>query len=192
MEPTMKHEEIEDCLKKAVKGIKRIESMAQFANDRQKMIDLVRAHLFPCGEDLILLTLKGHLIIENLLDTNLCRLLAVQNLPVGQGRLGFKQKLYPLKEAVIQCEEPGPNSDLFSVIDALNELRNQIAHKLKNPLEIQRDTQIFVKNNRAKLGIKLGSDKPLSAQLKACIIKLCNFLNKVMLHFFKLEQKNDE
>ena len=133
----MKYDETEARLRKAGRDIKRIEKAAQFLTDRQKMMVLITQHLKPCGEDLTLLTLKGHLLIENLLDTNLCRLLAVQNLPVGRGRLGFNQKLYLLKEVVIQCEEPGPNSDLFCAIDALNELRNQTAHKLKNQGEVR-------------------------------------------------------
>jgi hypothetical protein len=185
----MKHEEAEEILKKTANQIKQIEEIGQYFNDHQKSIDLVNQHLNPCGEDLILLTLKGHLIIENLLDTNLCRLLSVHNLPGKKGRLGFMQKLYLLKEVVIECEEPGPNSDLFCAIDDLNELRNQIAHKLKNQEEIQRDTRNFVKNNRQKLGIKLALDKPLPAQLKACIVKLFNFLIKVMHHFYKLDRK---
>ena len=185
----MKNEEFENSLKKAVKGIKQVESMAKLTEDRQKMVHLINEHLLPCGDDLILLTLKGHIIIENLMEINLCRLLEIQQLPAKIGRLNFTQKNCLLKEAVIQSEEPGPNADLFMVIGALNDLRNQIAHKLKQPDQIQQETRAFINSCGSKLLIKARPDKPPSTQLRVCIIEICVFLNKVMLHMFKLKQK---
>jgi hypothetical protein len=52
----------------------------------------------PCSDDLTLLTLKGHLIAEHLLETILVRLLAIGEVPKNL-RLGFSQKLI-LIEAV--------------------------------------------------------------------------------------------
>lgn len=101
----------------------------QLSDDALKSLDLVE-YLTPCGDDLILLTLKGHLIIENLLEMNLTRLLDIDYLPEGKDNpnLEFSQKL-KLVQAVVLSREPGPNADLFCAIAKLNKIRNDLAHK---------------------------------------------------------------
>jgi hypothetical protein len=155
--------------------------------DLVKFSDLVNQHLVPCSDDLILLTLKGHLIIENLLEMNLCNLLAVERLAKKKGRLGFAQKL-ALVQVVVEHREPGPNADLFCVIEKLNDLRNQIAHNLKEPGEIEVGVKDFIKEYHAKSGEKMRWDKPLSAQLKEGIGRLCGFLWQVRQHAHDLAQ----
>jgi hypothetical protein len=172
------------------KIIKKLDRVLQVSDDALKYGDLIN-HLQPCGNDLILLTLKGHLIIENLIEVNLVRLLNIENLPKGNGRLGFKHKLELVKSVVV-AREPGPNADMFCVIDELNELRNQIAHKLKNHVEVEKDVRLFIVKNRRLLEMSLDSDKSLPEQLSICIRKLAGFLLKVRIHFFKLEEQEDD
>jgi len=161
----------------------------QLSDDALKSFDLVE-HLTPCGDDLILLTLKGHLIIESLLEMNLTRLLAIESLPTGGGKLGFNNKL-KLVQTVVISREPGPNADLFCVIAEFNELRNQLAHRLKSPEEIEKIVKSFVAKNRKMIDVKLSLDT-LPMQLKSCILRLCGFLLRVRVHFHKLDQQEDE
>ena len=129
------------------KLLSKIDKTIQLNDDSEKLSDLLEQHLKPCGNDLMLLTIKGHLIIESLLELNLCRLLAIEELPKKYGRLDFNQKLQ-LVQTVIKKHKPGPNSpnsDLCSAIDKLNYVRNQLAHNLKNPTEIEKDVKDFIK-----------------------------------------------
>jgi hypothetical protein len=169
---------------------KKYKKIIQLSDDALKFADLAN-QLALCSNDLILLTLKGHLVIENLLKMNLVRLLAVESLPNKQGRLNFKQKL-KLVEAVVCTREPGPNADLFCAIDKLNDIRNQLAHNLKNQGQIVNDVKTFINEYHAKAGMRLSSDKSLSLRLKGCILKLCEFLHRVRVHFYKLEQREND
>ncbi len=82
----------------------------QLIADRSKPAELIKEHLASCGDDLILITLKGHLIIENLLEMNLCRLLGIERLPKEKEdnypELQFIHKLKLLQAVVVQSK-PG-------------------------------------------------------------------------------------
>ncbi len=104
----MKYEEV---IKRGEKIEKRGKEIDQLIADRHKPGELVKERLGKCGDDLILITLKGHLILENLLEMNLCRLLKIDRLPErGDAELTFKQKL-KLVQSVVEQREPGPNAD---------------------------------------------------------------------------------
>lgn len=183
----MKYEEIK---KRGDKIDKKGKEIDQLIADRHKPGELVMEHLGKCGDDLILITLKGHLIIENLLEMNLCRLLAIDCLPKKYGELGFNHKLQLLR-AVVANREPKPNADLFLAIDKLNQIRNELAHNLKNQGDIEKDVKSFVDEYRQRNDIKLVSNESLPKQLRSCILKLCRFLDAVRVHFYKLEQQED-
>jgi hypothetical protein len=68
---------------------RRILLTNQLAADLMRLPDLLDQYLKPCGDDLTLLIIKGHLIIESLLEMNLCRLLDIESLPKKYGRLDF-------------------------------------------------------------------------------------------------------
>jgi len=53
-----------------------------------------RRHLDSCGNDLILLTLKGHLMIESMLENIVARMLGLKNLEKfnDTALIGFAQK----------------------------------------------------------------------------------------------------
>ena len=111
-------------------------------------------------------------------------------MPTGGGKLGFNNKL-KLVQTVVISREPGPNADLFCVIAEFNELRNQLAHRLKSPEEIEKIVKSFVAKNRKMIDVKLSLDT-LPMQLKSCILRLCGFLLRVRVHFHKLDQQEDE
>jgi hypothetical protein len=182
-------------LEKLDKLDKRLQQTIQFADDTDtiKFSDRLDQHLKPCRNDLTLLTIKGHLLIEGFLEMNLCRLLDIEALPKGKGRLGFKQKLQLFQE-VIKQRAPGPNSpnsSLCIVIDALNDVRNSLAHKLLHQAEIEKDIRDFIKKYHSRSGKKMAAAQTTDEQLKACIRQLCVFLFRARVHFFKLAQSNE-
>ena len=171
-------------LKSIDNTLRQIDENNVLLADRFKPSELVNLHLNPCGTDLILLTIKGHLIIESLLGMNLCRLLAIEHIP-----LGFTQKLRLLRK-VVEEREPGPDADVFLAIKDLNDLRNQLAHNLKNQNQIESDVKSFIEKCRKGGYVKSIPDGATSEQLKHCIWGLCKFLEKVRVHLFKLERQN--
>jgi hypothetical protein len=175
----------------SAKKLKQIEKSFQLSDDIEKYFELLFQHLKPCGDDLILLTITGHLIIENWLEINLTRLLAIENLPSGKGRLGFSHKLN-LVQAVVISREPGPNADVFCAIAEFNDLRNKVAHRLRSQEEIENDVKSFIKNNHKIFDKKLSQNWTTAKQLRIYINKLCKFLFDVRVYFHKLDQQEDE
>jgi hypothetical protein len=174
---------------------RRIKLTDQLAADIIKNSELLDQHLKPCGDDLILLTLKGHLIIEGLLEINLSRLLAIDHLPKenedGYPGLEFIHKLKLLQAALVESK-PGPNTDLFKAIAKLNSIRNKLAHNLKNSPEIEADVKAIIDCYQSKADKKLKLGESPAEQLRNCIRKLCGFLCRVRVHFFKLEIPSDK
>jgi hypothetical protein len=166
----------------------KIKKALQFIDDRTKWGKLITEHLEPCGDDKILLVLKGHCVIESLLESILIRQLDIESMPTGKGRLDFIKKL-KLVQVLVEQRKPGPNADLFLAIDALNELRNQMAHKLKHEKEIEKDVHKFIDEYHKRVGTKSCSHEALPMQLRNCIVKLCKLLDDVISHFYKLEQE---
>ncbi len=79
------------------------------------------------------------------------------------------------------------NADLFLAIEALDSLRNQIAHKLKHDKEIEKDVHVFITEYHNRVGTKPCASEALPMQLRNCIVKVCKLLDDVILHFYKLE-----
>ena len=177
---------------KTKKLLKEIDNHIQLTDDILNSPGLVEKHLKPCGDDLILLTLKGHLLIENLLEINLCRLLAISSLPEkDNAKLEFHQKL-KLLEAVVIAHEPNPNADLFCAIAKFNKIRNDLAHKLMTQDEIETAVNSIIQSYQSKVDKKINLGQTPALQLKNCIRKLCLFLCKVRIHFYKLERQSNE
>jgi hypothetical protein len=183
-------DEEEDRAKMNMKIEAKIKRTLQFCEDKTKCKKLIIEHLDPCGDDLILLTLKGHCIIESFLESILVRQLNLDALPQNHV-LEFSQKL-GLVKAVVIVREPKPNADLFCAITKLNSIRNRLAHNLINPLEIEAYVKSIIESYQSKADLKLSSAKSVSVQLRNCIVKLCEFLFEVIDHFYKLDLKNDE
>ena len=64
----MKQDRLEQIRKQSAKDDVKFKPVQGFIDDRGKIVELLNEHLKPCGDDLILLTLKGHLIIETMLE----------------------------------------------------------------------------------------------------------------------------
>ena len=92
--------------------------------DTQRYFEELKAHL-PMVKDPTVIILRGHLLIENLLDqliaANLTNANAIQN-----ARLTFFQKLCLAKGIVGSSSEDGR----WKPIEELNKLRNMISHNL--------------------------------------------------------------
>jgi len=175
----------------AMQGDKRKDRsrrLGEMADDAVSLHDVMTEHLIPCGDDLTLLTLKGHLVAEGLLDMILVRLLAIPKLPQEKdARLTFYQKL-ELVRAVICAREPGPNADLFLAIRKLNSVRNQLAHNLKNQEKIEEDINSLIDCYYARDGKKRSRSCPLPDLLRQCLTELCLFLYRTRYHLYVLEK----
>jgi hypothetical protein len=158
-------------------------------DDTLKYRDLVDEHLMSCPEDLILLILTGHLVVEELLEMVLASVLALETLPKnerGESLLKFNDK-FRLAQAVVCVREPGPNADMFCVIGKLNNVRNRVGHKLKKQPEIEKLVLELLKTYYEKTGKKPDNKQTLPTLLRVCLADISRFLIKVRLHFYRLE-----
>src|SRR5260221_8851296 len=81
----------------------------------------------PMGQDRELLILKGHLLIERMLETYLSQNLANPQ-ELAESRLRFGQKL-----SLVAALHKQPGSAwLWAVLRRLNGLRNELAHKIES------------------------------------------------------------
>ena len=151
-------------------------------------------HLENCRDDLTLLTLKGHLVAENLLESILLGLLDVSEAPKRYGKKGkmvkampdFYHKLMLVKAAVCQ-REPGPNADFLIVIEQLNDMRNQLAHNLENQADIESGVRRLIENYHRNADTNADwKNESLPVQLRKCLYGICQFLYRVRAHFFRL------
>jgi hypothetical protein len=100
-------------------------------------------------EDGTLIVLKGHLVLEELLRTKVCA--AVQNPRfLTRANLSFFQLLCIARsifpdDARTRLPQDDHGTDLWDVIEAWNQLRNQLAHRLEptNTLDIIRKILFF-------------------------------------------------
>jgi hypothetical protein len=145
----------------------------------------IERHLEPCGDDLILLTLRGHLIAEELLGTILARALGLPELP-KELRLGFPQRHRLVSE--LCAKRLGLNGDpLLKMVEKLNGLRNTFAHQLKDDAEVEHHVQEFLKEySRQKRGRVALKTPPLPQAFKECLMQICGFLYRVRFRSYKL------
>ena len=93
--------------------------------DKHNDVSLKLLELLPKTDDLTLITLKGHLIVEEALNT---LVKSHCNYPgyIIKARLSFAQ-LSSLSKALISMPI---HEQVFPVIDKLNKLRNNLAHNI--------------------------------------------------------------
>lgn len=92
----------------------------------------IAQHL-PEEGDLTLITLKGHLLVEEMLDTIVASKCKDKSILVGV-EIGFYVKL-KLAAALVGSEA---SPLVWSMAEKLNALRNALAHKLEHPLAQKR------------------------------------------------------
>lgn len=95
--------------------------------ESEKRIARIREHL-PDGKDLILLILKGHLLVEEVLD-ELIAAACPEPQHILDRRTGFAMKARIAQSLSGHLLLRG----LWPMVDALNTLRNDLAHNLDSP-----------------------------------------------------------
>lgn len=88
--------------------------------------DLVE-HL-PAQFDFTLVTLKGHLLVEAMLDDYIHSNLKKPDALLAKTRLQFDLKV-KLANAL---SDPYPGLDVWTAVDVLNKIRNSLAHRLSD------------------------------------------------------------
>lgn len=102
-------------------------------------IERVRKHL-PAGNDLTLIVLKGHLLAEEALD-DLIRFYCKQPEHLDDVEIGFFIKARIARALSGHIVWTG----LWPLIEALNSLRNAVAHKLETPKLRDRVTKFLIR-----------------------------------------------
>jgi hypothetical protein len=95
----------------------------------------------PAGEDLPLLVLKGHLVVEQLLN-HYIEVISSNPKPI----LELKRLAFGLRARVAQSmyvKDKTLDQVMWTPVRQLNELRNSIAHELE-PKELQRQVDDFI------------------------------------------------
>jgi hypothetical protein len=126
-------------------------------------------------KDATLITLKGHLLIEESLNELLQRLLKLPS-AIEDARLSFFQKVC-IAQAIVDDVKGIPG--FWSSIKRLNSIRNRYAHKV-NPENIQDEIFTFIKEVLKAVGMdnleidkrlkKVGIEKMLSESISALFV----------------------
>jgi len=98
--------------------------------------------LFAEFDELSLLILKGHLLVEEALNSIIEKFVFHPE-PLEETRLGFAQKVHLARSLSLDEQ----NNSMWALVLALNSLRNEIAHSLHSPKRDQkmiRVREIFV------------------------------------------------
>lgn len=93
----------------------------------QARIDRVREHL-PSGNDLTLVALKGHLLVEEVLD-DIIAIGCSQPEHLEKLEIPFRMKPALARALFGHILWPG----LWTLVEALNRIRNDLAHNLDSP-----------------------------------------------------------
>lgn len=133
-------------------------------------IQRIAQHL-PSGDDVTLITLKGHLLVEEQLD----ELIAAhcKNPDALEGDIGFAVKL-KFARALTGAEEL---SIVWSACQRLNSLRNALAHKLEHPQAQKRLASFLAALDDPSTGWRRTGGE--AADLKRAIIFLLGALQSV-------------
>jgi hypothetical protein len=121
------------------------EILIETFNSVKDVVTLIFAEI----EDLEIIILKGHLLIENTLEVNLKLLLGQAN--VSNLKLRFEQKLLLFHYLDCRMTRDGiETSALYLILKSINILRNSIAHKL----DLNHDELEFLLSEHDRLTIK--------------------------------------
>jgi len=133
-------------------------------------LERIAQHL-PPGDDLTLITLKGHLLVEELLEELIAS--HCKNPAALEGDIGFSVKLKFVR-ALTGAEE------LFVVWTAcqkLNSLRNALAHRLEHPEAQKRLASFFAVFDDPRTGWRRTGSEP--EDLKRALIFLLGAMQAI-------------
>ncbi|MDR3516020.1 MAG: hypothetical protein P4M00_09400 [Azospirillaceae bacterium] len=151
--------------------------------------DHFRQH-FPKSSDLTLIVLKGHLLIEEAVNSFISNLMPNPD-ALKATRLDCFQRIRLLRALL-------PMRDFYGDLDAvekLNTLRNKFAHNL-NPAQIEDQIEIFVRLfEDPEIPIAEFQREPLDHRLKRSIGFLCGQLYGIQKGYVSVQavrrEKND-
>jgi hypothetical protein len=143
--------------------------VAQYATDDDGSDSFARflRHL-PKSDDLSLIILKGHLLIEEELNDALAAHMADPD-RLFQARLSFSQRLNVL---VGITGEGNAFHHRLTAVEKLNSLRNQLAHNLE-PKGIGTRIEEFLRELEDPGSAKELRKQKVSERLKSCIALMC-------------------
>ena len=132
--------------------------------------DRFKKHL-PRSKDLTLIVLKGHLLLEEVINLWLTQLLKNPS-ALNLSELSFSKRLCLLRSLL----PDGSFSDAFKATEKLNVLRNKLAHHLDHP-KIESLINDFVGVlEDPDTPIEEYQREPVHKRLKSCISFLCGQL----------------
>ena len=112
----------------AAHGPKRLKRRTSEKQELARVIRLIK----QCGDDLTLLLLRGHLLIEERLFEIIVKRTRNREM-LEAGQLTFKQKCRMAKSCFEEsCEFINPQ-DFFKMANKLNDVRNRVAHRAEVP-----------------------------------------------------------
>lgn len=125
----------------------------------------------PRSDDLTLIVLKGHLLIEEEIN-GILRMRLAEPKALFDARLSFSQRL-----AVLKALSGHDSEEIFrfAAIEALNGLRNQLAHNLE-PKDIEKRVAAFLHEfEDPEMGEEY-SQQSTGQRLKRSVAFLCGML----------------
>ncbi len=124
-------------------------------NDRFSKIQATFVELFQNVDAVALVVLKGHLLIEEALDTILRKFVYHPEF-LSDARLSFAQKIEIARS--ISLDEH--NNEMWALVKAINSLRNELAHSLGSEKRSQKTERVV------ELYLKLLEDRETAARHK--------------------------
>lgn len=125
----------------------------------------------PRSQDLMLVVLKGHLLIEEEINEILTIMLNEPS-ALFDAHLSFRQRLAVLRSVV---GSEGNQHFRYDALQKLNVLRNELAHNLE-PKELDRRVKMFLEQIEDPESEEALSELTLCERLKRCIALLCGEL----------------
>lgn len=151
--------------------------------------ELLVRHIKPCGGDLILLILKGHLVAEHLLEKLILRMLGLSQPTLRDCKidLSFCRKLEIVTAVCRGRGQPsGPSASVLESIKKLNEVRNKLVHNLDPKNGIENEVRGLISDYYSREKDERQPGKELPEVLKVTLIRICQDLQKLRLHHFRL------
>jgi uncharacterized protein YutE (UPF0331/DUF86 family) len=127
-------------------------------------------------EDPVLIILKGHLIIEEIL-IDICSRLLTNPAALEKGKVNFSTRLNLVRALIDNDELP---ENIWHALYDLNKIRNDLAHNLE-PENIEDRFCQFIKRFEEFEEVRwfLDSEKDISERLTTCIIVLTGILSGI-------------
>jgi hypothetical protein len=137
----------------------------------------------PETDDLTLVVLKGHLLIEELL-VELVHLALPHAAYLDKARLSFHQLACVVRSSVQRESDPA-----WELILSLNSLRNDLAHNLESPKRDERLQQIFQLDSQVQPDPEMVFDKSNDSslddaeRLRLAIVECMKFLLYIIFDY---------